>query len=131
MRTRNQVKQAAKLAGSVAADNPNLYPGFLDLPIELILMVLTLLDNDDLYSLSLLNKGFHQMALPMFLKNNNFGAGGKVLYLHKPPYDVLRGLRIALFIEELTSVIVWWVEHFHHPHPRLKFLGIFKPCYEH
>lgn len=82
---------------------------FFELPIELIFMILALLDNDGLYTFSLLNKWLHRVTLSMFLINNKFSAGSDILVLRRPPYDVLRGLRIALFVKKLKSVVVWCV----------------------
>lgn len=82
---------------------------FSRLPMEPIFMILGFLDNDGLYFFSLLNKWLHKVALSMFLHNNNFPAGSDTLLLCRPPYNVLRGLRIALFVEKLTDIIVRYV----------------------
>lgn len=44
-------------------------PSFPTLPLELILAVLNLVDDEDLYSVSLINKRLHELALPIYIRH--------------------------------------------------------------
>lgn len=88
-------------------------PSLLNLPTELILTVLELVDDEDLYSLALLNNKLHHLALPIYLANqkssrNHYLGGLKNLRI-STSLSILRGLRIALFVQDLNTVNFWCV----------------------
>lgn len=84
----------------------------LDLPTELVLIVLGLIDDEDLYSLALLNRQLHHLALRMYLTNQDLDWNQnfeKSLYLSMSSVPILRGLRIALFVQALDTLDFWCV----------------------
>lgn len=79
----------------------------LDLANELLIEVCELLDDDDLYSLSIASTRLHHMALQTII----FRHGGtsrmeEYTLLSGPPFALLPALRLALFIRKLRRVVV-------------------------
>lgn len=94
------------------------------LPLELLLIILGLLDDEDLYSLALLNRRLHNLALPIYIKSVlitssqlrvyslNFTKSSRqpgafnygCLILTGPPFRMLRAIRIAIFVQYLSSI---------------------------
>ncbi|KAJ7836135.1 hypothetical protein B0H14DRAFT_3460880 [Mycena olivaceomarginata] len=85
--------------------------GFVDLPTELLLMIFDFL-HDELFCLSLLCRGLHFLALPIFLERNSIVNPCETTLvdfgmMRSPSDTVLRALTVALFvpsIKQLTCV---------------------------
>jgi len=84
----------------------------LSLPTELIEMVLDKLDDEGLYSLALLNKRLHFLALPIFISRQPgiFNRGSGMMFLNPSSPNLLRAARVALYIQELNYVSVVFEE---------------------
>ena len=80
-------------------------PIFL-LPTELVVIVLGLIDDEDLYSLSLLSKKLHYLALPILMSRLDGQIACGCLYLNRHPTKFLRAARMALFVQDSTSISV-------------------------
>jgi len=78
------------------------YSTITDLPNEILLMILSLVDGFDLYSLALLCKRLHTIALPIYLAR--FNISPHYPYLANHNFEGIKGLRIALFITKLQSL---------------------------
>ena len=78
----------------------------LSLPTELIEMVVQEMEDDDVYSLSLLSRRLHFVALPIFISRQPGLLGFGNLQLSKTPLKLLRAARVALFIQHFDHVTV-------------------------
>jgi hypothetical protein len=76
------------------------------LPTELVIIVLGLIGDEDLYSLSLLSKKLHYLALPILMSRLDGQIACGCLYLNRHPTKFLRAARVALFIKDSTSISV-------------------------
>jgi hypothetical protein len=78
----------------------------LSLPTELIEMVVQEMEDDDVYSLSLLSRRLHSVALPIFISRQPGFFEFERLQLSKSPLKMLRAARVALFVQHLDHVTV-------------------------
>jgi hypothetical protein len=77
------------------------------LPTELIVMVLDMIDDEDLLSLSLLCRQLHYLALPILMSRlDGWRYPRKSIFLYNRPPIYLRAARIALFLQDLTAIVV-------------------------
>jgi len=82
--------------------SPNTITTFCDLPMEILLEIVQLLDNPALLNLGLACRCVHSIALDTFFTNNNIRdpkSGWLVAY--RTPVETLPALRNALFVREL------------------------------
>ncbi|KAF9464599.1 hypothetical protein BDZ94DRAFT_478352 [Collybia nuda] len=76
----------------------------LDLPNELLLQIFESLQNE-LYSLSLVSKRLHYLALPIYLARNGMSPfSGELILFDERSQDVLQALSIALFRPTLKRI---------------------------
>jgi len=79
-------------------------PGLLRLPNEILLLVFEQLE-DELYSLALLSRRLHHLALPVYLAHHGMSASGGELKLFDQNLSaLLQGLTIALFSPALKRL---------------------------
>jgi hypothetical protein len=106
MPRRKRAKQIGN-GGHSAGINHHSFRSILDLPTELIIMVLDLIEDDDsLYSLSLSSKTLHQLALPVFIAHQDGEFSDGNLTMIGPSEKMLRAMRIALHVEHLESISI-------------------------
>lgn len=77
----------------------------LDLPNELLGLIVEYLDSDALFWLSMTCRALHYVALPAFFEQNDVkepASGWVVVY--EAPRKTLQALRMALFVEKLDQI---------------------------
>ncbi|KAF8210899.1 hypothetical protein K438DRAFT_1929123 [Mycena galopus ATCC 62051] len=97
---------------------PTVLPGFVELPSEVLLLIFNSL-NEELFSLSILCRRLHFLALPVFFEKNIIPNPCEMVLVDftripdpgmasPGPHDVVRALTVALFvpsIKHLTCVL--------------------------
>ena len=86
-------------------DTPPKLTKLLDLPNELLGLIVEYLDSDSLFWLSMTCRALHYVALPAFFEQNDVkepASGWVVVY--KAPRKTLQALRMALFVEKLDQI---------------------------
>ncbi|KAF7974556.1 hypothetical protein HWV62_10034 [Athelia sp. TMB] len=76
---------------------------FFELPPELKTEILRYLSDEDVYTICLISRKLHFLALPVFISRQNGQLIHRSLYLYKPPFKLLRAARVALYVTELAS----------------------------
>ena len=81
--------------------------GILDLPDEIIIFILEDLEDDDLFSLALLSRQLHQLALPIYLTRNGISSrpSSQLLLFDDRSNSILKALNTALFKPSLNSLL--------------------------
>lgn len=78
--------------------------GLLDLPNELLLQILDLLQSE-LYTLALVSKRLHHLALPIYLARNGMSPfSGELILFDDRSQEVLQALSVALFRPALKRI---------------------------
>lgn len=76
-----------------------------NLPAELLVEIVNQLDDESLIQLSMTCRKFHFLALPVVFTRAKL-INTRCLYLQQSPANLLRALRIALFVDHATSFVV-------------------------
>ena len=84
-------------------------PNLLDLATELLLMMFELLDEDDLFRLSLSSTRLHYVALEFYLSRQPGSYSKTHVLIVGPPFTMLPALRMALFVQDLPKVSVMFM----------------------
>ncbi|KAF8812005.1 hypothetical protein BYT27DRAFT_7183341 [Phlegmacium glaucopus] len=81
--------------------------GILDLPNEIIIFILEDLEDDELFSLSLLSRQLHHLALPVYLSRNGISSrpNSQLLLFDDRSNSILKALNAALFTPTLNSLL--------------------------
>ena len=81
--------------------------GILDLPNEIIIFILEDLEDDDLFSLALLSRQLHHLALPIYLSRNGISSrpSSQLLLFDDRSNSILKALNTALFKPSLNSLL--------------------------
>ena len=81
--------------------------GILDLPNEIIIFILEELEDDDLFSLALLSRKLHHLALPIYLSRNGISSqpGSQLLLFDDRSNSIFKALNTALFRPTLNSLL--------------------------
>ena len=81
--------------------------GILDLPNEIIIFILEDLEDDDLFSLALLSRQLHHLALPIYLSRNGISSrpSSQFLLFDDRYNSILKALNTALFRPSLNSLL--------------------------
>ena len=81
--------------------------GILDLPNEIIIFILEDLEDDDLFSLALLSRQLHHLALPIYLSRNGISSrpSSQLLLFDDRSNPILKALNTALFKPSLNSIL--------------------------
>ena len=89
--------------------------GILDLPNEIILFILEDLEDDELFSLSLLSRQLHHLALPLYLSRNGISSqpSSQLLLFDDRSDSILKALNMALFKPTLNSLLCTLLCHKH------------------
>jgi len=89
--------------------------GILDLPNEIIIFILEDLEDDELFSLSLLSRQLHHLALPIYLSRNGISSrpSSQLLLFDDRSNSVLKALNAALFSPALNSLLCTLLCHKH------------------
>lgn len=77
---------------------------FSELPAELKSEILRYLDDEDVYTISLLSRQLHYLALPVFVSRQNGQLMHRSLYMYKPPFKLLRAARVALYVTGASGI---------------------------
>jgi hypothetical protein len=100
-------KSPSPAAVGTAADTQHLNTNLLSLPTELLEMVVNNLGDEDVYSLSLLSKRLHFLALPIYCSRMHCRSLKEgYLHLYTSPLKILRAARTALYVQKLAYVSV-------------------------
>ena len=80
--------------------------GILDLPNEIIVFILEDLEDDELFSLALLSRRLHHLALPIYLSRNGISSrsSSQLLLFDDRSNSILKALNTALFKPTLNSL---------------------------
>ena len=81
--------------------------GILDLPNEIIIFILEDLEDDELFSLALLSRQLHHLALPIYLSRNGISSrpSSQLLLFDDRSNSILKALNTALFRPSLNSLL--------------------------
>ena len=81
--------------------------GILDLPNEIIIFILEDLEDDELFSLALLSRQLHHLALPIYLSRNGISSrpSSQLLLFDDRSNSILKALNTALFRPALNSLL--------------------------
>ena len=81
--------------------------GILDLPNEIIIFILEDLEDDELFSLALLSRKLHHLALPIYLSRNGISSrpSSHLLLFDDRSNSILKALNTALFRPALNSLL--------------------------
>ena len=87
--------------------------GILDLPNEIIIFILEDLEDDELFSLALLSRRLHQLALPIYLSRNGISSrpSSQLLLFDDRSNSILKALNTALFRPSLNSLLCTLLYH--------------------
>lgn len=75
-----------------------------DLATELLIMILDLLDDTELFHFALLSKRFHYIALPIYISRQRGYYSNTHVYISCFPSRLLHALRVALFVDDISSI---------------------------
>ena len=80
--------------------------GILDLPNEIIIFILEDLEDDELFSLALLSRQLHHLALPIYLSRNGINSqpSSQLLLFNDQSNSIVKALNKALFTPPLNSL---------------------------
>ena len=100
--------------------------GMLDLPNEIIIFILEDLEDDELFSLTLLSRKLHQLALPIYLSRNGISSrpSSQLLLFDDWSNSILKALNVALFRPTLNSLLFTLLCHKHPDDLSRQFLMI-------
>jgi hypothetical protein len=89
--------------------------GILDLPSEIIIFILEDLEDDELFSLALLSRQLHHLALPIYLSRNGISSrpSSQLLLFDDRSNSILKALNVALFRPTLNSLLYTLLCHAH------------------
>jgi hypothetical protein len=81
--------------------------GILDLPNEIIIFILEDLEDDELFSLALLSRQLHHLALPIYLSRNGISSrpNSQLLLFDDRSNSILKALNTALFRPSINSLL--------------------------
>ena len=81
--------------------------GILDLPNEIIIFILEDLEDNELFSLALLSRQLHHIALPIYLSRNGISSRprSQLLLFDDRSNSILKALNTALFKPSLNSLL--------------------------
>ena len=87
----------------------------LDLPNEIIIFILEDLEDDELFSLALLSRQLHHLALPIYLSRNGISSRptSQLLLFDDRSNSILKALNTALFRPTLNSLLCTLICHKH------------------
>ena len=89
--------------------------GILDLPNEIIIFILEDLEDDELFSLALLSRQLHHLALPIYLSRNGISSqpSSQLLLFDDRSNSILKALNTALFRPTVNSLLCTLLCHKH------------------
>ena len=87
--------------------------GILDLPNEIVIFILEDLEDDELFSLALLSRQLHHLALPLYLSRNGISSrpSSQLLLFDDRSNSILKALNTALFRPSLNSLLCTLLFH--------------------